>query len=811
MQGLPERIHVFGDLQRHEKIHTDEKNYVCDECGKAFNYSGNLSKHKLIHGQKKLTCEDCEEGKSDQEQVKDSEEQKREEDEKRKHHEDSLDKSKGFTEKQDSAKEKLNQKLHHFIERNVETKCCIEIIKKQYEDMLRHTQTQALKCDALIREQFAQFHNFLIQEEELCLSALRKEHEEKTQRIKLELRNIETKLASLSDRIQSAEQQLQSQISDLHTHKHSLSNEPTPLLPEAGLLINEAKVLGNLGYRVWKKMETIVKNSPVVLDPNTAHRRLHLSEDLTSVRQDDIELQVPVNPERFRSNFSVLGSEGFSSGIHHWDVEVGDHPEWTIDSAKEERQQKFQSFIDKNLEMKCSTEVIKKQFENMLRHNERQAVYCDYMIRKRFGQFHQLLVEEEKVCLTALRKEQQEKTQKIKDELRNIEVKLAFLSDRIQSAEKQLHSESSDPATDKCLTDEPDLTPPGSELLIDEAKVLGNLSSRAWKMMVTMMKHSPVVLDPNTAHKHLHLSEDLTSVRHTGASDVEIPLNPERFTCYSSVLGSEGFSSGTHRWDVEVGDHPEWSIGGGALLTALTEEEEEKTQRIEQELKNRVAKLRIQFAKKQLHSESSVPVTDQVVLTDEPDLTPPGSELLIDRGQSPGKPELQSVKKMKYSPVVLDPNTAHKHLHLSEDLTSEIKDPVTLGCEHSFCYNCLEEVWDPSRTGECPKCRRRSSKELLPPEMKCTKTLSASDLSSQEKSSEKEKQYQRLKIEDVKKQYEDMLRHTQTQALKCDALIKEQFAQFHNFLIQEEELCLSALRQEQQEKNLRIKGELEEH
>ncbi|CAG5925488.1 unnamed protein product, partial [Menidia menidia] len=46
-----------------------------------------------------------------------------------------------------------------------------------------------------------------------------------------------------------------------------------------------------------------------------------------------------------------------------------------------------------------------------------------------------------------------------------------------------------------------------------------------------------------------------------GDIEQDLPENPERNTKYSTVFGSEGFSSGTHSWEVEVGDHPRWNVG----------------------------------------------------------------------------------------------------------------------------------------------------------------------------------------------------------------------------------------------------------
>ncbi|CDQ92846.1 unnamed protein product, partial [Oncorhynchus mykiss] len=121
------------------------------------------------------------------------------------------------------------------------------------------------------------------------------------------------------------------------TPEHSSRAHCTLPDPErvSGALIDVAKSLGNLQFRVWEKMQWIVKHSPVILDPNTAHPCLSLSDDLTTVRCSDQRQQLPDNPERCMFYADVLGSEGFSSGKHSWEVEVGDHPYWFLGVVNE--------------------------------------------------------------------------------------------------------------------------------------------------------------------------------------------------------------------------------------------------------------------------------------------------------------------------------------------------------------------------------------------------------------------------------------------------------------------------------------------
>ncbi len=83
----------------------------------------------------------------------------------------------------------------------------------------------------------------------------------------------------------------------------------------------------------------------MVLDPNTASPQLVLSDDLTSLTYNKSRRPLPDNPERFDFFHCVLGSEGFKSGAHCWDVEVGNNSAWTVGIISESYQRKGDAFF----------------------------------------------------------------------------------------------------------------------------------------------------------------------------------------------------------------------------------------------------------------------------------------------------------------------------------------------------------------------------------------------------------------------------------------------------------------------------------
>ncbi|XP_056318682.1 bloodthirsty-related gene family, member 9 [Danio aesculapii] len=83
----------------------------------------------------------------------------------------------------------------------------------------------------------------------------------------------------------------------------------------------------------------------VILDPDTAHPKLTLSDDGKQVRYGAIKHDRSGSDKRFENYTFVLGKEGFSSGRFFFEVQVKEKTQWILGVARESINRKEKFFL----------------------------------------------------------------------------------------------------------------------------------------------------------------------------------------------------------------------------------------------------------------------------------------------------------------------------------------------------------------------------------------------------------------------------------------------------------------------------------
>ncbi|KAK1784369.1 hypothetical protein P4O66_018172, partial [Electrophorus voltai] len=182
-------------------------------------------------------------------------------------------------------------------------------------------------------------------------------------------------------------------------------------------------------------------------------------------------------------------------------------------------------------------------------------IQTEEQIKEEFERL-QFLRHEEEIRITALREEEKEKGQRMKEKIAQAEEECNVLVQLIQEIEAKMEAED-------------------VMFLQREQSIVHCVYACVFKAKYTVpdpavgpgvcekvrdiCPYYPVTLDPNIISRTISISPDPSSLMGQGTTQ-DLPNTPERFSIYPIVLGSEGFDSGMHSWLIEVKQCVEWII-----------------------------------------------------------------------------------------------------------------------------------------------------------------------------------------------------------------------------------------------------------
>ncbi|XP_073403379.1 E3 ubiquitin/ISG15 ligase TRIM25-like [Dendrobates tinctorius] len=246
-----------------------------------------------------------------------------------------------YVELLDEASEKKKEKLKEYLNDLNPQKTVIQTRVQNLQDRKRKIQEKASDKTKNISKRFMDIKEQLEMAEKKVLSEVSRQEEK-----------IVSKISDLIKKLEIQEDELSRKM--CHVEEMCRVTDPIRLLEESDITVcshGGDKDTGGDGGEVsseedldevlisltlLRSMRDIVTNvtselgvhvPDILLDVDTAHRRVKISEDLKTATDSDNKQVRPESPGRFVTYSQVLSRCGLSSGRHYWEVErnqIGD-------------------------------------------------------------------------------------------------------------------------------------------------------------------------------------------------------------------------------------------------------------------------------------------------------------------------------------------------------------------------------------------------------------------------------------------------------------------------------------------------------
>ncbi|XP_072887405.1 zinc-binding protein A33-like [Hemitrygon akajei] len=246
-----------------------------------------------------------------------------------------------------------------------------------------------------------------------------------------------------------------------------------------------------------------------------------------------------------------------------------EHRFLSIKEAVELCKDQIKSSIESLTKKKSDFQQMEQQQIQKISGVREQSHQLQYHVSAQFAELHQILTEKKQHFLRDLREEEERILNPMEKNLRAIQENLNCIREEISRLQEQMDLTDSvrflkeeDHQKSSVGDEAPVLSVTDGTLTMEKFDHLFSLKTLLKETYVAI-KQVSVTLDVETAGPGLEVSANRKKVKWTRSpphhSDTE-----KRFTVGACVLGSEGFTSGRHYWEVDVTGNRRWRLGVAA-------------------------------------------------------------------------------------------------------------------------------------------------------------------------------------------------------------------------------------------------------
>ncbi|XP_078271950.1 E3 ubiquitin-protein ligase TRIM39-like [Rhinoraja longicauda] len=244
----------------------------------------------------------------------------------------------------DEAVEFYKDQVKSSFESLTENKSEIEQMEQRQKWGISNVKEESLNRQSQVTSQFAELHQILTEKEQCVLGDIREEEEKVVKTMEKNLQVIQDNLNSIQEELLELQGQIDHKdnvifLKEEAGRKTRFSDEAKPML-----VVDSSWQIEKFDHTFFNMAlgdtSDIIKRVSVTLDVETAHPGLEVSEDRKSVRLTAMRRSLTDTGRMFTVRACVLGSEGFISGRHYWEVEVAGSRGWSLGVAAESVERK---------------------------------------------------------------------------------------------------------------------------------------------------------------------------------------------------------------------------------------------------------------------------------------------------------------------------------------------------------------------------------------------------------------------------------------------------------------------------------------